>query len=299
MTEQTNKYASAPQKEAMDAPVFSIHDILQMMLANWYWFILSVTVCVGCAYLYIASTQSVYNRTATILVKDSRKGGDTDLSAFSDMVGFSARRNVDNEIYILQSRRLMEQVVRQLNLTVNYSTRNGLRQQALYKSSPIQVEFINNNEAEGCAFSVALLEENQISLSNFNRRDISDEDSEQVISGALNDTISTPVGQIIVKPTLYLAESYIGRTVNVSKAPIFSTTNSYRQAVESSVANKMSSIITLSMRDVVPQRAEDVINTLIQVYNNDAMEDKRAITKQTATFINNRLKIISEELVSA
>ncbi len=97
------------EEEAVTAqPVFSIHDLLRMILANWYWFLLSVAVCVGCATLYIMRTPKVYNRTATILVKDSRKGGSADLTAFADMTGFSTIRNVDNEIYVLQSRRLME-----------------------------------------------------------------------------------------------------------------------------------------------------------------------------------------------
>ena len=58
-----------------------------MVLANWYWFALSVLICLGVAYYYLASTPKIYSRTATILVKDSRKGGDTDLGAFSDLVG--------------------------------------------------------------------------------------------------------------------------------------------------------------------------------------------------------------------
>lgn len=55
-----------------------------MVLANWYWFALSVLICLGMAYYYLASTPKIYSRTATILVKDSRKGGDMELGAFSD-----------------------------------------------------------------------------------------------------------------------------------------------------------------------------------------------------------------------
>ncbi|MBQ8307544.1 MAG: chromosome partitioning protein ParA, partial [Alistipes sp.] len=292
MTEQNH----IPTQEPVETPLFSIHDILKLMLSNWYWFVLSVTLCVGCAYLYIASTQKVYNRTATILVKDSRKGGDSDLATFTDLTGFSARRNVDNEIYILQSRRLMEEVVRQLNLTINYTTRAGLRTRTLYRQTPIEAEFINANNYEGLAFSVLLEGGNQISLSDFQRRDITSVESDQVIQGRLGDTLSTPVGRLVIKPTFYFSEQYAGREIQVKKSPLNLCTAAYRSAVQSSVVNKMSSIITLSMRDVVPQRAEDVINSLIAAYNNDAVEDKRAVAKQTASFIANRLGIISQEL---
>lgn len=103
----------------------TLHDLLQMVLANWYWFALSVLICLGVAYYYLASTPKIYSRTATILVKDSRKGGDMELGVFSDLVGFQNRRNVDNEVYILQSHRLMSEVVKRLHLTVNYSVRTG------------------------------------------------------------------------------------------------------------------------------------------------------------------------------
>jgi len=96
-----------------------------MVLANWYWFALSVLICLGVAYYYLASTPKIYSRTATILVKDSRKGGDMELGVFSDLVGFQNRRNVDNEVYILQSHRLMSEVVKRLHLTVNYPYGTG------------------------------------------------------------------------------------------------------------------------------------------------------------------------------
>ena len=282
--------------EPVEVPSFSLNDLLKMMLENWYWFVLSVLLCMGCAYLYIAGTPKVYNRTATILVKDSRKGGESDLATFADLTGFSSRRNVDNEIYVLQSRRLMEQVVRGLNLTVNYTTRIGLHNRTLYKQSPIDVTFVNANDNESFGFDVTVLDDDKVAVTEFAQRELTPEMSEQTVTGRLGDTLTTPVGQIVVKPTLYLSDDFRNRKINVAKSTLRGATTAYRQQVQSSVVNKMSSIITISMRDVVPQRAEDVINALVYSYNNDAIEDKRAIAKQTSQFINSRLGIISEEL---
>ena len=50
------------------------------------------------------------------------------------------------------------------------------------------------------------------------------------------------------------------------------------------------------MKSSVPKKAEDVINTLIAVYEKDAIDDKRGIAESTGQFIDNRLEIISEEL---
>ena len=141
MTEYNNQQQHLQNDENENGSGLTLHDLLQMVLANWYWFALSVLICLGVAYYYLASTPKIYSRTATILVKDSRKGGDMELGAFSDLVGFQNRRNVDNEVYILQSHRLMSEVVKRLHLTVNYSVRDGLRTLDLYGRSPDRSRF--------------------------------------------------------------------------------------------------------------------------------------------------------------
>ena len=145
----------------------TLHDIIRMVIANWYWFVLSTVCCLCAAYYYLASTPKIYSRTATILVKDSRKGGDVDLTAFSDLAGFQNRRNVDNEVFILQSRRLMTNVVKQLNLTVNYSVSERLRRRDLYGQAPIDVKFINDNDNQSLAMEITPIDDDKIRLSGF------------------------------------------------------------------------------------------------------------------------------------
>lgn len=96
-----------------------------MVIGNWFWFLLSTVVCLSCALFYIYTAPKVYIRTATILIKDGKKGSETDIAAFGDLLGATARRNVDNEIIVLKSRNLMTEVVRRLNLHVNYVVKHG------------------------------------------------------------------------------------------------------------------------------------------------------------------------------
>ena len=60
--------------------------------------------------------------------------------------------------------------------------------------------------------------------------------------------------------------------------------------------SKQTSVVGISMSNTVPKRAEDVINTLITEYNDDAIADKRRISEETAAFIRSRLEIIGQEL---
>ena len=180
MTEQ-NINPHLLNEESENTNGITLHDLIQMVLANWYWFALSAIICLGTAYYYLASTPKIYSRTATILVKDSRKGGDTDLGAFSDLVGFQNRRNVDNEVYILQSHRLMSEVVKRLHLTVNYSVREGLRTADLYGRSPIEVDFINDNSKQKLSLEVTPLRNGKIELTDFEDKFVTRQETKRVI----------------------------------------------------------------------------------------------------------------------
>ena len=279
---------------------FTIQDMVSMVLKNWYWFVISVVLFVGIGVLYVMKSSPVYQRNATIMVKDSRKGsGANEMAIFGELAGLSTRRNVDNELFVLQARRLMVEVVERLGLTVNYTTRSGLRTVDLYRRSPIDVLFVNDNDTERCSFKVDL-GDNQVRVYDFIRPEIpgvdTDKDDEFEVTAPYGTTIMTPSGEIIINKSLYMEDGYIGKTIAVSKNTKEAVATRYRTAMKSSVANKMSSIINISLNDIVAKRAEDIINTLIDVYNEDAVNDKQQIAEATADFIDVRLAIISKEL---
>lgn len=279
---------------------FTLQDLVDMVLRKWYWFVLSVIFFLGLGVLYILSTQPVYHREATIMVKDSRKGsGANEMAIFGELAGLSTRRNVDNELFVLQARRLMTQVIKELGLTTNYSTRVNLRTVDLYRCSPVEATFINDNDELSCRFKV------ELGADNYTLYDLKlpkDSDEEEVDFGdftataAYGDTITTPAGEIAIVKTPFMDEKCIGKVIKVAKFRTQAVTTRYCKAMKSAVANKMSSIINITLADVVARRAEDVINTLIRVYNEDAVNDKREIAEATANFIDARLAIISEEL---
>ena len=290
---------STPENGANEVQAFSLQDMVSMVLKNWYWFVISVVLFLFVGVLYIMKTSPVYKREATIMVKDSRKGsGANEMAIFGELAGLSTRRNVDNELFVLQARRLMVDVVDRLGLTVSYTTRSGLRTVDLYRRSPIEVLFVNDNGQERCKFSVDLGAD-EVYIYDFVRATVGDEesdDSDFEATAPYGATIMTPAGEIVINKSLYMEEDYIGKTISVSKSTKEAVASHYRTAMKSAVANKMSSIITISLNDIVAKRAEDVINTLIDVYNEDAVNDKQQIAEATADFIDVRLAIISKEL---
>ncbi|MBO5697469.1 MAG: polysaccharide biosynthesis tyrosine autokinase [Alistipes sp.] len=274
-------------------PRFTLYDFVQLILSNWYWFALSIIVCCLCAAFYLRRTAPVYQRSASVLVKDSRKGSAAEVVAFSDIMGGMGRRSVDNEIYILQSRRLMEEVVKRYDLGTSYSVSGRIRTADIYGSTPLLVKFITAAPSDAGSFKYTIKKDGKVALGEF--RDRKGEEQSFKATAEVGDTITTPLGKIVFVPTPYI-DQYTDKKVNVTKYPLNEITESYRKRLQCNITDKMASVINISMTDVVPKRAEDVINGIIDAYNADAINDKREISNLTEKFINERLLTLGQEL---
>ena len=274
----------------------NLEDILQVVLANWHWFVLSVVICAGAAFLYLKWAPKVYTRTASVLIKDDAKGGAlSESAAFEDLGIFGTKRNVDNEVLVFKSRRLMTEVARNLHLDVSYTVKEGLRTVELYTQSPVLLSFPDAEEAQAFSLRAKPISAEEVVLSDFV---IDDESAGEPMTVALNDTVTTPVGRVVVVPSLYYGDKYFNTTVQVTKSPLQNVAIGFQANLQATLASKTATIINLTLQDVSIPRAEDVINTLISVYNTDAINDKNQIVMNTSNFINDRLIVIEKELGS-
>jgi capsular exopolysaccharide synthesis family protein len=271
----------------------SFAKLFSTVLFHRKWFILSVLLCGLIGFLYVRSTPKTFRRTATVLVQDDRRGGVmSESAAFQDLF-YSARASVDNEIGVFKSKRLMYDVAKQLRLDVSYKIRDGLRDRELYSSTPIIVDFTDIDPLQSISMTATLLENRQVELKDFQW---GKEESNLVKVLLPGDTLRTPVGDIMVTIAPLIERDYIGKPVQISKRSLKAVSDSYNSRLKVDVDNKMSSIINLTLEDVNIKRAEDVINTLIEVYKNDAILDKNQVLESTANFIRERLIIIESEL---
>ena len=131
----------------------SLQDIVAVIKNNWMWFAISIVICIIIAAVYLMWAPFVYSRTATVLIKDDAKGGAaSEIAAFGDLDMFNVKRNVDNELLVFQSEGLIREVVRQLNLDISYSIREGIRTNELYTRSPVTFNFLDVDEAQEFSF---------------------------------------------------------------------------------------------------------------------------------------------------
>ena len=271
-----------------------IQDLWGMFVPRWHWFALSLFVALSVAALYLLSTPNIYTRTAAILVKDDSKSGSSTgaMNEFSDLGIFKSNTNINNELLTLKSPTLMTEVVQRLGLNETYTVRKGLKDVGLYKNNPIAVTYRHQDETP-VSFKIDLLSKGEFVISDVV---INGEESGKDFSGKMGDSIRTEIGTLVINPTKYWDDSFVGTSIRYGKGDVRAVTDYYAAALRADLGSEDATIINLSIDDASVQKAEDILNTLIEVYNEKWIQDKNQIAVSTSQFIGDRLSVIESEL---
>ncbi|MBR6272386.1 MAG: hypothetical protein IKR29_02330, partial [Bacteroidales bacterium] len=265
-------------------------DVIVLVWRNLHWFILCALICGGIAYYRVKSQEKIYSSTTSILLKTGASGGSESFRSSAVMNEFTggslALSSIMNEIIIIKSQTLMETVVRRLNLNTMYSytTRLAKRNKTLYKDGPVEVLFPDANEQLSISLMVTPKDQYHVELSGFQEK----EDAPAMIV-APGDTVNTPVGKVIVKYTWYYNDFFNETPIHVEHLPVVAVAASYRNAVNVERDDEKNTILRLTLADTSPTRAADVLNTLVEVYNEDSMEDQKRILAYSTKYIDERI----------
>lgn len=280
-------------KPGSSSNVMPLSDIFFLTLRHWPWIILSVVVCVGLAYLHLLRTPTVHTRATEILIRTpySSQSFNDDLSSLGL---FQNNTNLANEILSLKSQDLMEEVVRRLGLDINYYEEGTFHDKTLYGTQlPVTVSIPRFPEDKNFSMKLSVNKEGKVKIENLTANQ---EDSyDKTFTGKLNDSIVTPIGKIIVTPTAAY-EPGEKLSILVNKIPIHAASGSYNGRLGVTVSNEYASVLKLTLSDLSTQRADDVLNTLIGVYNENWIRDRNQVAVSTSNFINDRLGVIEDEL---
>jgi len=273
-----------------------LQDLLYLCLARWRWFVLSLVACVGLAVAYLLVTPSVYTRSASIRIKDDSKSGSSSrsLDEFADFGIFTSSTNVIDEIETLKTPDLMLEVVQRLRLDMGYTVDGTFHEETLYGDNlPATITLHGVGDGETASLDMELTADGKVVLSDFSRDGNTMGDAP--VAGKVGKAMDTPLGKITVQRTKArgVKESMY---IHVEKSVLHKAVDAYFKKLAVTQNNEKSNVITISFKDVSTQRAEDVLNTLISVYNESWVKDKNQIAVSTSQFINERLGVIEGEL---
>ena len=259
-------------------------DLFVYMLGHWYWFVLCVALCVGYAYWQYAKTPFTYRADATVIIKDpSNTRMSVSMSTYSGMIN---RVNMTNEILQLRSKQLMTETVRALDADISYTLPIKLRNVELYQTTPVKMSIIpDEGVPEYLKLTVTTLDPSTIKV------DLPDGRTARI---ALGDTISVDKARVVFTPTRYYHGEAAGKPVTITKQPVWNAVSYFLSRL--SVTQSEGTILRISLQDYSAQRGCDIINMLIEKYNDDAVREKNRVAVNTAQFINERLILIEQEL---
>ena len=284
----------------------NIQEILFRYLIHWPWFVVSVIVCVAVAWGYLYLTTSVYNVSATVLIKDEKKGGGANMSSELEKMGMngfvSSSSNIENEIEVLSSRTLAREVVSSLGLFVTYMDEDRFPKRELYRTSPVLVS-LTPQEADklpqtmevGMSLQPSGVMDVQIRVGEKEYRKrfeklpaVLPTDEGTVAFFTNNDTLSS------IRPESVTKERHITAYINRP----FAVAKGYAGSLSITPTSKATSVVTVSLKNSNTRRGKDYIDKLLEMYNINANNDKNEVAQKTAEFIDERIGIISKELGS-
>ena len=266
-------------------------NVMQQFVSKYlpYWplFLLAILIGVCVAYAYLRYATPIYEATATLIIKDEKKGNE-ESKLVESLDQISSKKIVENEIEIIQSRKLMENVVKKLSLYAPVYEKGEVHDVLAYTRTPVVVSALHPDSLSETA-AIAIDYDSKQHAVILNKK----------LKYPVNKLVSTPFGKLQFSPNRFFTQPdspykqlFFILGIPKKMAP------SFLGGLKVEPASKLSSVVNLSYRDVDPVRAENILNELINAYQQSANDEKDALAQNTLSFVNDRLAIVSHDLDS-
>ena len=270
---------------------------------HWRWFAATLTTALIAAILFLLMFAPRYERSATVLIKDENGGGGllssmaANMGTLAGLAGINIASNVSNEIEIMSSPALLMDVINRLGLDTRYSTYEGLMKHDLWEETlPVKLTFPKLTDKDGAYLKMDLRQDGTFTL--YKMRKNKDKLSGEV-EGKVNTVCQTPIGPISVIATKYFKQVMDEKgdmTIRITKEKKYDQVERCMEQLDIDLADDQTSIMRIGYRDQRAERAELIISTLINVYQEAWMNDKKNAADISTQFINDRIKDIEQEL---
>ena len=273
----------------------NLKDQLNLYLRYWPWFLISVLLILSLAFLYLKYTSENYRTQATILIKDEQNSSLSELAAFEDLGltgGGLSSSDLENEVEILKSKKLLTQVVKDLDLNIRYFFEGDIVSKEVFIDRPFTVKMLQGEEE---LKNIKELLITPVSLTEFDLLEANK--SKKRYSYGKKVQLNNITITLVPEASLpYFIEQGNDFKVTLSYDDVVVLDLQENLAVQATTKN--SSVISLSLVSPIRNKSEAIINRLISAYNDDAIDDQNLVSKNTAEFIDKRLDIITQELDS-
>jgi tyrosine-protein kinase Etk/Wzc len=277
-----------------DAEGINLREIIKPYVEKPLWYVVGVILGLSVAYYWVKTSVPTYKIDSTVLIKDAKSsGGMADLDMLKDLSGMGkmTTNSIDNEIEIFKSKKLIEKVVKELGLETEISCKDDWYRSELYgENAPVLVNIVNEKkDVEFPKYPFAL---------SINGSEIILEAKDQNIKYrcAYNKLTALPFANIMVRPNPQYKKAKKHQEVLLNFGTTESRVLGLQGQLKVALVGKETTIIGLSLNHPERNKAKDIINRLVAVYNKDAILDKNSESQKTAVFIDDRVNLIAQDL---
>lgn len=288
----------------LDEEKVNYQELLFKYIIHWPWFVASVLACLVGAWMYLHFQTPVYQVSASIMIKDDKKSGSgnaADIESLGLGGMITSAQSIDNEIEVLRSKTILKEVINNLELYITYYDEDEFPKKELYKTSPVvvnltaqeadnlsDVAFVNMKLAPEGGLDVNL----RVGVNDYNKHfdklpAVLPTDA-GTFGFTLKDSLSN--GRVEGQNTIRNISAIVNQPFVVAKG--------YQGVLNIAPTSKTTSVAVVSLMNTNIQRGQDFINKLMEMYNRNTNNDKNEVAEKTKEFINERIKIIDEELGS-
>lgn len=272
---------------------FNLKELVYKYLKYWYWFVLSFIVFTAFAYVSLRYSNPLYDISSTIVISQEDNLSDAGLSVFKDLGLEQPQDQIENEIQILRSKTLIEEVITKLKLNVQYFYEGRVLDIEEYENPMVTIDFLVPDATlfqQTGSFNVRV-----VSTSSFS---FIDGEGEVLGTHNFGETVPTAVGKAVLTPNQMDLSTAIGKVIKIKLIPVRSLVANYRSRLTIARVGQNSSVLQISMRDAVINKAKDFIDNLVDAYSAQTIDNKKATSNKTAQFLDDRLMEITSDLSS-
>jgi len=267
-----------------ESKMLSYHYIGSLLAKYWYLIIISLGLCFALAYQELLKELPSYQISGTVLIEEDKSAGAIEGGIRG--VNIKVGNTLGNEIQMLKSRNIMEEVVRELTLEVSYKSIGEYKDIDLYYDTPVQLNFSDNIESLAWKnIDIEVLDTSSFVLTF---------DGQEPQNHLFGDPFILQGISFVMNRTERPLDSQ-NRKIQISILP--------RQYIAQQFANNLglmrienSDLIQFSIAQEVPQKGIDIINKLIEIFFRKSLDEKKKQASNTLMFIEERLKYVTDEL---
>jgi capsular exopolysaccharide synthesis family protein len=259
-------------------------------LRKWYYFLFCIIIALLLANVYLRYQSSIYAVQSTIKILDESQNG---LKLPSELLGMMANKsglNLENEMEVLKSRRLFGPVVSQLNLTTTYYNKGKFKNTELW-NIPTKVTALIHKDSLFTPIEI------KISVKN-NGYWITPTGAKAFFLPTLHAKTRIKNIDLILEPNSNWNNQKGGYEFHVSIVPFKSAVESLKSKISVSQVGSQSEILSVKILVTNKEKGIDLLDKIIEVFNEDGVNDRRLVNEKTVRFIDDRFLNLTRELDS-